>query len=274
MPGNDPGRHPRKAFPSTLLPSHWRKARVLVADDHASYRLLMGSLLRALGVSHEICNDGRMALQALALRHFDLVISDCRMPVMDGYALTRELRRSERAAGRPAIPVIAMTGRLGQEEIRRCLECGMDGWLLKPISLEQLRELLTEWLAPRALPATQRGHLQPLRRQRERLPSRARLVATFGSWAVVEAMLASLVHEAREDLAVLELARISGDATLTAQRLHRLAGSVAFLGATVLERHAAELIDCVQASGVTVNRQALAQFHLDVERYLQRLHQL
>ncbi|BDB17857.1 hypothetical protein cym2001_12220 [Pseudomonas sp. CYM-20-01] len=272
MPGNDPRRHPRKASHSTAAPSHWQQARVLVADDHATYRLLVGSLLQVLGVGHETCSDGRMALQALAARHFDLVISDCRMPVMDGYAMTRELRRRERAAGRPCVPVIAMTGRLGREEIRRCLECGMDGWLVKPVSLRQLRELLTEWLAPRPLHAEQRK--QSLPRRREALPSRARLIATFGSWTVVEAMLASLVLEARDDLAVLEQARVSGDALLTSQRLHRLAGSVAFLGATRLEQHAARLIDRVQASGVEVNRQALELFHRDVERYLQRLHQL
>ncbi len=271
MPGNDPRRHLRKASHSTTTPSHWQHARVLVADDHATYRLLVGSLLKVLGVSHETCCDGRMALQALAARHFDLVISDCRMPVMDGYAMTRELRRRERAAGKRSIPVIAMTVRLGQEEIRRCLECGMDGWLVKPIRLGQLRELLIEWLLPRPLQVVQRT---PPPRRREPLPSRARLIATFGSWAVVEAMLTSLVLEAREDLAVLELARLSADATLTSQRLHRLAGSVAFLGATVLERYAAELIDRVQTSGVESNRQALERFHRDVERYLLRLHQL
>jgi len=273
MPGNEPRRHPPKVVHSVDSPAYWQQARVLVVDDHATYRLLVGSLLQVLGVSHETCGDGRMALQALASRHFDLVISDCRMPVMDGYAMTREWRRRERITGKPGIPIIAMTGRLGLKEVQRCLGCGMDGWLVKPIGLWQLRELLTEWLAPAPMHAAQ-VRVQPARRRREQLPSRASLTATFGSWAVVETMLASLAREAREDLAMLVQARISGDAVLTSQRLHRLAGSVAFLGATRLEQHAAVLIDRVQASGVEVNRQALELFHREVERYLLRLHKL
>ncbi|PMV26466.1 MULTISPECIES: Hpt domain-containing response regulator [unclassified Pseudomonas] len=274
MPGNAPRRYSRKASPPADVPAHWQQARVLVVDDHATYRLLVGSLLQMLGVAHEACGDGRMALHALETGHFDLVITDCRMPVMDGFAMTREWRRREYGKSRPGIPIIAMTGRLGPEEIRRCLESGMDGWLVKPINLGQLHELLTQWLAPAPLLCARGRQPQSPRRRRERFPSRDSLIATFGSWSVVEAMLTSLLREARDDLEVLVQARISGDATLTSQRLHRLAGSVAFLGATVLERRAAVLIDRVQANGVGRNRQALERFHRDVECYLQRLHQL
>ncbi|HCT08193.1 MAG TPA: response regulator, partial [Pseudomonas sp.] len=87
-----PGHFSNRRSP-TIAP----EARVLVVDDHCTYRLLLGSLLEKLAVAYQCCCDGQQALHALATEHFDLVISDCRMPVMDGYTLTRELRRREQA---------------------------------------------------------------------------------------------------------------------------------------------------------------------------------
>lgn len=119
---------------------------MLVVDDHYTYRLLLSSLLEKLGVAHLCCSDGQQALHALAAERFDLVISDCRMPVMDGYTMTRQLRLREQAEGRPPTVVLGLTGSLGPEEVRQCVACGMDGWLTKPIGFAQLREVLHCWL--------------------------------------------------------------------------------------------------------------------------------
>lgn len=260
-PGNAASDHAARS-------AGWQQARVLVIDDHGLYRALMGALLENLGVCHAVFSDAHSALRALAEEPFDLVISDCRMPVVDGYAMTRALRRLEREAGRTRVPVIALTGRVGPDEIRRCVECGMDGWLLKPISLEQLREVLRYWLPGPGLASRAQASLPP---QQQGLPSRAGLIATFGSWAVVEPMLSKLIQEAREDLAVLLQARVGADAKLTTQRLHRLVGSVAFLGTTALEQQAVQLIDQVHSNGVSANRVELERFHQAIERYLHYL---
>ncbi|WP_248731100.1 response regulator [Pseudomonas sp. MWU13-2517] len=273
MRGNKPGGGPPTALPADNLPSHWQDARVLVVDDHATYRLLMSALLDKLGVAHQLVNDGQAALQILATDVFDLVISDCRMPVMDGYTMTRELRRREREAGSERVPVLALTARLEPEDIRLCQACGMDGWLVKPVSLARLRELLRHWLSDTCLHARQAPprHASP---PRERRPTRASLLASFGTWEVVEPLLSSLIHEAHEDLAGLAQAQASLDAALTVHHLHRLVGGVAFLGATELEPQAVWLMDNVQRSGVATCRMALAMFHKDVERYLQYLGKL
>ncbi len=245
----------------------WRRVRVSVIDDHGLYRTLVGALLEKLGVSHVLFSDAHSALRALTDEPFDLVISDCRMPVMDGYTMTRELRRLESEAGRPRVPVIALTGRIGPDEVRRCVACGMDGWLLKPVSLEQLRDLLRYWLPAPGLASVA---CAPVVRQKS-YPSRDSLINAFGSWEVVQPMLLKLIHEAREDLAVLLQAQARADAKTTTQRLHRLVGSVAFLGATTLEQRAVQLIDQVKGAGVVRNKLALERFHQDVERYLNYL---
>ncbi|KAF1028749.1 MAG: Sensory/regulatory protein RpfC [Pseudomonas sp.] len=251
--------------PATSLPYH--NARKLVVDDHRAYRLLMEALLAQLGLAHQACADGQQALELLASEPFDLVITDCRMPVMDGYAMTRQLRQREQAAGRATIPVLAYTATLGPDEIRHCMACGMNGWLTKPVGLAQLDEVLRDWLVPAA------PHMPRPRTcgRRPGLPSRASLIEAFGSWDVVEPMLFQLLQEAHEDLAVLAHACACLDASLTAQRLHRLVGSVAFLGTTGLEPRAVQLIARVNQLGVARNAWALEQFQQDVETYLQCL---
>lgn len=273
MPGSLPGRGLSAVSPTGS--TYWQDARVLVVDDHYTYRLLMGSQLEKLRVAHHMCSNGQQALQALEDASFDLVISDCRMPVMDGYSLTCEWRRREQATGRASIPILALTGRLGPDEVRQCVACGMNGWLIKPIGLEPLREVLRYWLAtvtapaprPRPPNAGEPGALP----QAGCFPSRTSLIAAFGAWDVVEPMLYSLVREAREDLVVLDQALAGADALLTAQRLHRLVGSVAFLGAAGLELRATQLIDQVHLSGVSANKAVLAAFIRDVEHYLRYL---
>ncbi|WP_371317949.1 response regulator [Pseudomonas sp. P7759] len=240
-------------------------------DDHYTYRLLMGSLLDKLGVAHHCCCDGQQALHALATERFDLVISDCRMPVMDGYAMTRELRRRERAQGVTPIIVLGLTGSLGLEEVRQCVASGMDGWLIKPIGFAQLREVLRCWLPPLQSAPAAGKRAGSLAARKNTFPSRASLIEAFGAWDMVEPMLFSLVQEAHADLAVLSRAQATLDATMAAQCLHRLVGSVAFLGETGLEVRAVSLIQGVQLAGMAVKQSALDEFRREVERYLDYL---
>ncbi|WLI07841.1 response regulator [Pseudomonas sp. FP597] len=253
------------------IPPHWRTLRVLLADDHRAYRLLIGSFLCSLGLAHETVGDGQAALETLAARPFDLLISDCRMPVMDGYALTLELRRREGLAGTARLPVIALTGCLGAEQIQRCVACGMDDWMLKPITLERLREVLLYWLPnPDVRPHRPRRPVD-LARLHGKLPTRASLIATFGFWEVVEPLLFCLMQEAHEDLVVLKQALNDADTVITTQRLHRLVGGLAFLGDTGLEQRAMLLIERVQRTGVAANTSLLKRFERDIEGYLSYL---
>ncbi|OPA93347.1 response regulator [Pseudomonas fluorescens] len=256
---------------TSLVPPHWQTLRVLLADDHRAYRLLIGSFLGALGLAHETVGDGQAALEALAAHPFDLLISDCRMPVMDGYALTLELRRREDLAGTARLPVIALTGCLGAEQIQRCVACGMDDWMLKPITLGRLREVLLYWLPNPDVRSHQPRRPVDLARLHGKFPTRASLIATFGFWEVVEPLLFCLMQEAHEDLAVLKQALNDADTVITTQRLHRLVGGLAFLGDTGLEQRAMLLIERVQRTGVAANTSLLKRFERDIEGYLSYL---
>ena len=96
-----------------------------------------------------VASNGIQGLAALDQRPYALVLMDCLMPEMDGYTATAELRRREDAAGRPRIPVIALTASARPEDRRRCLEAGMDDFLSKPIRSASLEAMLGRWVANR-----------------------------------------------------------------------------------------------------------------------------
>ncbi len=105
--------------------------RVLVVDDNAINRRINAELLRKRGHEVEVAENGREALDAIARSHFDCVLMDVEMPVMDGLTATRSVRAREAKQG-GHVPIIAMTAYAMKGDRERCLEAGMDGYVSKP----------------------------------------------------------------------------------------------------------------------------------------------
>ncbi|GAA0975762.1 Sensory/regulatory protein RpfC [Nocardioides aquaticus] len=122
-------------------------ATVLVAEDSEINQLVAEGMLRRLGCTVEIAENGLLALEALAARRFDLVLMDCQMPELDGYDATTELRRREGDGART--PVVAMTASVTSEERERCQLVGMDDFVAKPVTLAALSSALERWVAAR-----------------------------------------------------------------------------------------------------------------------------
>ncbi len=119
---------------------------VLVVEDNDVNRMIAREVLQSLGLNVLEAIDGMDALEKLARNSVDVVLMDCQMPVMDGYAATRELRKREARLGLPRVPVLALTADAFEEDAERSREAGMDGHLAKPYTREQLKELLRSWL--------------------------------------------------------------------------------------------------------------------------------
>jgi two-component system sensor histidine kinase EvgS len=116
---------------------------ILVVDDHPANRLLLCQQLVFLGHRCEVAEQGGQGLEHWLARHFDLVIVDCNMPVMNGYDLTRAIRTHEHEQDQQPCTVLGFTANAQPEEIQRCREAGMDDCLFKPISLTALNERLS-----------------------------------------------------------------------------------------------------------------------------------
>ncbi|QNH23007.1 sensor histidine kinase [Xanthomonas sp. GW] len=124
--------------------------RLLLVEDNPVNLLVAQKLLDVLGYRSDSATDGAAALARLDAQPYDLVLMDCQMPVVDGYAATRQWRQSEAAAGRPRLPIVAMTANAMAGDRQRCLEAGMDDYLSKPVNRELLAECLQRWLPHRA----------------------------------------------------------------------------------------------------------------------------
>jgi CheY-like chemotaxis protein len=101
-------------------------------------------MLERLGLRTDVAADGREAVTMFQLAWYDLILMDCQMPEMDGYAATEAIRTIERGERRVAI--VAMTAEAIGGARERCLSAGMDDYLAKPVKFESLVEALRKWV--------------------------------------------------------------------------------------------------------------------------------
>ena len=122
-------------------------ARILVAEDHPISRAVISRQLVRLGYAHTVVENGEQALAAMVEANYDLLITDCHMPVLDGYALTQRIRIAELLGGKH-LPIIALSASALPEQVQRCQDAGMDDFLAKPVQLGELQGKLAVYLHP------------------------------------------------------------------------------------------------------------------------------
>lgn len=121
--------------------------RILVVDDAAVVREVMRMMLEPAGLVVETADDGRLATNMVWQEtHYDLILIDMEMPNLDALQATREIRQ---VPGYERTPIIATTGNSSAEARARCLQAGMDDFLAKPVTPEQLLSALLWWLEQR-----------------------------------------------------------------------------------------------------------------------------
>jgi CheY-like chemotaxis protein len=113
------------------------KFRILVVDDSAANRKLTMWMLGQLGYVADAAGNGCEALEAIERGSFDLILMDCRMPEMDGYEATRQIRRRGRH-----VKIVAMTAHALPDDERKRFDAGMDDYMSKPLEIEDLAAVL------------------------------------------------------------------------------------------------------------------------------------
>ena len=133
-----------------------RKARILLAEDDITNRLVALGILKKLGLSADAVPNGAEALIAIQTKPYDLVLMDVNMPVMNGIEATKRIRnyellmtnivQTDDSSSSFVIPIIAMTANAMQGDRELCMEAGMNDYITKPVSPQALVEVLEKWL--------------------------------------------------------------------------------------------------------------------------------
>jgi CheY-like chemotaxis protein/HPt (histidine-containing phosphotransfer) domain-containing protein len=249
------------------------RGHVLLVEDNTINQGVAKAMLAKLGLACQTADHGAQALQKVREQAFDLVLMDCQMPVMDGFAATAAIRALPDART-AALPIIALTANAMPGDEQACLDAGMDAFLAKPYSLGALHAALARWLpgeaaAPPPLPAADAGaavvNLRTIEALRELDDGRMELVSQL-----VSGFLAS----AEAEFERIARAATTDDLTALREAAHALKSSAAHLGAERLAGCYRLLEQCAREQRGDDARALIEATRLEQRQALQRLGEL
>ncbi len=124
-------------------------SRILIAEDNRANQHVVKGMLESLAYEAHVVENGEEVLESLENTHYDLILMDCQMPLMDGYQATHLVREREKRKNLPRMPIVALTAHAMEGDREQCLNVGMDDYLSKPFVRDQLRRTLEKWIGSR-----------------------------------------------------------------------------------------------------------------------------
>ncbi|MBC8120262.1 MAG: response regulator, partial [Gemmatimonadaceae bacterium] len=227
--------------------------RLLIVEDNEINQRVVLYELEALGYHADIASNGRQALDALAHSCYDLVLMDCQMPEMDGFATTVEIRAREGETRHT--PVIAVTASVLASDRKRCFESGMDDYITKPVQPDTLATVIARWLP---VPDTAPISIARDDAQDETLTKICNLKQRLGE-QTLGGLLELFGPDTQTRLAALQDALTRADALALARAAHGLKGSCLYFGATRMEALCTKLEKQGRSGAVEESHEALKQ---------------
>jgi len=232
-------------------------SKLLLVEDNNVNQEVAQEILTAAGFEVDICDNGAKALQAVQDNHYDVVLMDIQMPIMDGLQATQAIRSLEARCSE--LPIIAMTAHALSEDTDKSFAAGMNGHITKPIEPDILFRELSRWLKPGEYQVTKPTAAAAPDAMPDMLPGidmDDALTRLNGNWTVYKRILLSFRHKQSDAVDILEKFILQGEwdeATLLA---HSLKGSGGNLGAKQLYETAATIEQACRNTDVDVNSDA------------------
>jgi CheY-like chemotaxis protein/HPt (histidine-containing phosphotransfer) domain-containing protein len=247
-----------------------RPVRVLVAEDNRVNQVVAQRMLEKAGVEVTIAENGRDAVAAFERGGIDLVFMDIQMPEMDGYEATAAIRRS--SASSRALPIVAMTAHAMPGDRERCLAAGMDDYVRKPITQDEVEAALRRWLPGRhfsvaaASPAAMPPGEAAAPTAREVLDRDTALAQVGGDADLLAEVVAVFRDTCERVLDEIRMAIAAGDARAVEHAAHRLKGSLATLAASCARDAAVRLEETGRTGNLAASATALSALEGELRR--------
>jgi len=247
---------------------------VLVVEDNPVNQAVAMEMLAALGCTCHIAANGREGLEAIAQHRYDVVLMDCQMPEMDGFEATRLLRAREAAAGAPRLRVIALTAHAMEGDREQCVAAGMDDYLAKPYSQQQLGAVIRQHLErqPAEVAARFAAVAEPVGEGLDRsMLDNLRALDPSGGSAVLQRVVDIYLKSAPELVHAMRGAADAGDAEALGKAAHSLKSSSLNVGAASLGNLCREIETAVRSTPATIATTLVAAIepeYLRVEQLL------
>ncbi|MDE2388780.1 MAG: response regulator, partial [Betaproteobacteria bacterium] len=222
------------AQPSSQLTSSIT-GRILVAEDNPVNQEVAKAMLSKLGMEATIAADGKRAVELVYNTPFDIILMDCQMPVMDGFEATSKIREQF-----GDIPIIALTANATEDDRTRCLNAGMNDFLSKPYSIDQLQQKISDWLSKEKSNLLNTVKSEPIEIEHEdnAMPAlnpirlnQIRELDSSGGDSLLHKILQAFLESAEANVYQLEQAILNGDADGLRQSAHALKSSSGNIGA-------------------------------------------
>ncbi|MDB9313110.1 PAS domain S-box protein [Spirulina sp. CS-785/01] len=231
---------PKCSFPQQPL-------YILLAEDHAVNQQVILNQLQLLGYGVDLASNGEEVLAMLQVRDYDLILMDCQMPILDGYATTQVIRNRQNSPDQPVI--IALTAHALPSDREQCLAAGMNDYLSKPVAQERLEVLLNHWVkqitAKKEETKTQETVTLPnppvVSPPDNPIDTQRLNDITQGRLEIQKQLLISFVEKSYSDLEQIKQALDQEDWETITHLAHRIKGSSSNVGAKALSQVASTL---------------------------------
>jgi two-component system sensor histidine kinase/response regulator len=237
--------------------------RILLVEDNPVNREVAVGMLESLGCVTQAAENGWLAIEAMNDSGYDAVLMDCQMPVMDGLTATAEIRRRESGTGNIRIPIIALTANAMEGDRERCLAAGMDDFLSKPFTQQQLSTTLRRWLTARNLADHTREH--------SRAPlidvGVLRNISALARPALLNSLIDLYMQHSPTLIAAVEAAATNLQEGALCEAVHSLKSSTANLGGTRLAAVAKECEALVRGGGIAQTAPLVARIRKEYQDF-------
>jgi signal transduction histidine kinase/DNA-binding response OmpR family regulator len=265
---------PTLAFVPTARTAEHEGLHILLAEDNRVNQTVATRMLQKMGHSLVVAGNGNEALSLLATQAFDLALMDIQMPEMDGLTTTMKIREREQGTHRH-LPIIAMTAHAMKGDRERCIEAGMDGYVSKPISSQEVKEAISNVLRGRA-ESELVNSLKGLKEETK--PSTSPSVAVWDRGKTLERLggdekllyevIEIFLDDVPKHVASLRRAIAEGNAEAVEGAAHTLKGELGYLEISALSQKAREMEEVARESNLRLAPNLFATFEPELSAVL------